>query len=90
MQIFLHNNSEHIRGYIMTLDKLKVGMKARIIAVRGQGSLRDRLLDMGLTPNTEVKIHKMAPMGDPVELTLRGYQLTLRKADLRNIEIGDC
>jgi len=71
----------------MTLDELEIGKKSRIIAVRGQGALRNRLLDMGLTPHTEVMVRKMAPMGDPVELMLRGYELTLRKDDARNIEI---
>jgi len=73
--------------YHMTLDELEIGKKSRIISVRGQGALRNRLLDMGLTPQTEVMVRKVAPMGDPVELMLRGYELTLRKEDARNIEI---
>jgi Fe2+ transport system protein FeoA len=73
----------------MTLDQLEIGKKSKIIAVHGQGSLRDRLLDMGLTPRTEVIIRKTAPLGDPIELTLRGYQLTLRIEDAKNIEIED-
>ena len=73
----------------MTLDQLEIGKKSKIIAVHGQGSLRDRLLDMGLTPLTEVIIRKTAPLGDPIELTLRGYQLTLRLEDAKNIEIED-
>jgi ferrous iron transport protein A len=73
----------------MTLAELEIGKKSRIIAVHGQGTLRDRLLDMGLTPHTEVKIRKVAPMGDPIELTLRGYELTLRIDDAKNIEIED-
>ena len=73
----------------MTLDKLEIGKKSRIIAVYGQGTLRDRLLDMGLTPRTEVLVRKVAPMGDPMELTLRGYELTLRVDDAKNIEIED-
>ena len=73
----------------MTLDKLKIGQKSQIIAVHGQGTLRDRLLDMGLTPHTEVMVRKVAPMGDPIELTLRGYELTLRIADAQNIEIEE-
>jgi Fe2+ transport system protein A len=73
----------------MTLDELKIGKKSRIIAVHGQGALRGRLLDMGLTPHTEVMIRKVAPMGDPIELTLRGYELTLRIDDAKNIEVED-
>lgn len=71
----------------MTLDKLEIGKKTKIIAVNGNGTLRDRLLDMGLTPNTQVMIRKFAPMGDPIELTLRGYELTLRIDDAKNIVV---
>ncbi|MGD9153874.1 MAG: ferrous iron transport protein A [Bacillota bacterium] len=72
----------------MTLNNLPIGKKSKIIAVNGEGALRDRLLDMGLTPHTEVMIRKVAPMGDPIELTLRGYELTLRVDDAKNIEVG--
>lgn len=73
----------------MTLDQLKIGRRSRILEVRGQGALRRRLLDMGLTPHTEVMVRKMAPMGDPMEIHLRGYELTLRLEDARNIEIEE-
>ena len=53
----------------------------------GEGALRKRLLDMGLTPKVTVSVRKIAPMGDPIELTLRGYTLTLRREDARNIEV---
>ena len=71
----------------MTLSELGIGNKARILAINGQGVLRDRLLDMGLTPHTLVMIRKMAPMGDPIEISLRSYELTLRMDDARNIEV---
>ena len=71
----------------MTLDMLAIGEKRKIIAVNGKGALRRRLLDMGLTPNTEVMIRKVAPMGDPIEIYLRGYELTIRLEDARNIEV---
>lgn len=73
----------------MTLDQLPIGEKAKIVAVHGSGALRDRLLDMGLTPKTIVMIRKFAPMGDPIELTLRGYELTLRIEDAKNIDVED-
>lgn len=73
----------------MTLDALKIGQKSRILAVNGQGALRRRLLDMGLTPHTEVMVRKVAPMGDPIELHLRGYELTLRIEDAKNIEVEE-
>lgn len=71
----------------MTLDKLKVGSSAVITKVGGSGELRLRLLDMGLIPKTEVKMVKIAPMGDPVEIRVRGYELTLRKENAAFIEI---
>lgn len=71
----------------MTLKDLEVGGAGVIVAVHGQGALRDRLLDMGLTPRTRVMIRKTAPMGDPIEISLRCYELTLRKEDAANIEI---
>ena len=73
----------------MTLDELKIGQKSRILAVNWQGALRRRLLDMGLTPHTEVMVRKVAPMGDPIELHLRGYELTLRIEDAKNIEVEE-
>lgn len=73
----------------MTLDKLKVGESAVIVNVGGQGALRRRLLDMGLTPKTRIMVRKVAPMGDPIELHLRGYELTLRLEDAREIEIEE-
>lgn len=68
-----------------TLNNLKVGGKAKIVQVKGEGALRRHLLDMGLTPHTEVMVQKVAPMGDPIEIQLRGYELTLRLDDAKNI-----
>jgi len=73
----------------MTLDKLPVGKKATIISVGGEGALRCRLLDMGLIPKTKVMVRKVAPMGDPIELQVRGYELTIRIADAQKIEIQE-
>lgn len=71
----------------MTLDKLPIGQQARIETVGGEGALHRRLLDMGLTPGTCVTIRKVAPMGDPIELHLRGYELTLRLEDAQKITL---
>lgn len=71
----------------MTLAELNIGQDAVIQTVGGSGALRRHLLDMGLTPGTEVTLRKVAPMGDPIELELRGYELTLRLDDARQIEI---
>jgi len=73
----------------MTLDKLSPGKSSVIISVGGHGALRRRLLDMGLTPRTVVTFVKAAPMGDPIVLNLRGYELTLRKEDAARIEISE-
>ena len=72
----------------MTLDKLKIGSSGVITAVGGDGPLRCRLLDMGLIPRTEVTLQKIAPMGDPIQIRVRGYELTLRKEDARNITLA--
>ena len=71
----------------LTRDQLPIGKSARIKTVGGEGALRCRLLDMGLTPKTVVSVQKVAPMGDPIELRLRGYELTLRLEDARNIAV---
>ncbi|UKI20396.1 MAG: ferrous iron transport protein A [Oscillospiraceae bacterium] len=71
----------------MTLNKLEVGKTAVIRSVGGKGELRLRLLDMGLIPHTRVKMQKIAPMGDPLEIQVRGYELTLRAEDAAGIEI---
>ena len=73
----------------MTLAELHIGQDALIQTVGGEGALRQHLLDMGLTPGTEVTLRKVAPMGDPIELELRGYELTLRLDDALKIEICD-
>ena len=71
----------------MTLDQLPIGKEAVITSVGGEGALRLRLLDMGLIPKTRVCVRKTAPMGDPMEIRLRGYELTIRKEEAEKIEI---
>ena len=71
----------------MTLNDLKVGGEGVITAVNGGGELRLRLLDMGLIPGTAVKVIKIAPLGDPIEITLRGYDLTIRREHAKEIDI---
>lgn len=73
----------------MTLDKLAVGSSAVIKTVGGSGALHCRLLDMGLIPHTQVTLQKIAPMGDPIEIRVRGYELTLRLEDARKIELEE-
>ena len=71
----------------MTLDQLPIGQEAIITAVGGQGELRCRFLDMGIIPKTRVRMQKVAPMGDPMEIRLRGYELTIRREDAAKITI---
>ena len=71
----------------MTLDKLPIGKEAVITAVGGEGALRCRLLDMGIIPHTKIMISKVAPMGDPIEIHLRGYELTIRLEDAQKIDV---
>lgn len=72
---------------MITLDELALHTKGKIQSVAGEEALRSRLLDMGLTPRTEVMVRRIAPMGDPIEIHVRGYELTLRKEDAHNIKV---
>ena len=73
----------------MTLNELKTGTSGIITAVGGDGALRCRLLDMGLSPRTRVTLQKVAPMGDPIEIRVRGYELTLRVEEAQKIEVRE-
>ena len=70
-----------------TLKDVKVGKTASVKKVHGEGPVRRRIMDMGITKGVEIYVRKVAPLGDPMELNLRGYELTLRKADADMIEI---
>ncbi len=73
----------------MTLNEIPVGQSGVIKTVGGEGALRLRLLDMGLIPKTRVTVQKIAPLGDPIEIMIRGYELTIRIADAEMIEVED-
>ncbi|HMM00099.1 MAG TPA: ferrous iron transport protein A [Bacilli bacterium] len=70
---------------LVQLDKMKIGSSGLIKKVEGEGKIRRRLFDMGVTPGAVVLIKKQAPLGDPIEITLRGYELSLRKTEARNV-----
>ena len=70
-----------------TLKIVKIGATVRVIKVHGEGPVRRRIMDMGITKGVEITVRKVAPLGDPMELTVRGYELTLRKADADMIEV---
>ena len=71
-----------------TLRDAKVGDTVRVVKLHGEGAVKRRIMDMGLTKGVEVHIRKVAPLGDPVEVTVRGYELSIRKADAEMIEIA--
>ncbi|MBR5195778.1 MAG: FeoA domain-containing protein [Akkermansia sp.] len=71
----------------LRLNQVRVGRTVRVVRVHGEGALRQRILDMGLTKNAEVKVLKMAPFGDPIEMTVRGFELSLRKAEAACVEV---
>lgn len=70
-----------------TLKKTKVGQTVKVVKLHGEGAVKRRIMDMGITRGVEIYIRKVAPLGDPVEITVRGYELSLRKADAEMIEI---
>lgn len=70
-----------------TLKNAKVGETVKVVKLHGEGAVKRRIMDMGLTKGVEIYIRKVAPLGDPVEITLRGYELSLRKADAEMVEI---
>lgn len=70
-----------------TLKESKVGDTVRVVKLHGEGAVKRRIMDMGLTKGIEVKVRKVAPLGDPVEVTVRGYELSIRKADAEMIEV---
>ncbi len=70
-----------------TLKDVKVGQTAKVVKLHGEGAVRRRIMDMGITKGVQIYVRKVAPLGDPVELAVRGYELSLRKADAEIIEI---
>ncbi len=70
-----------------TLRDIKVGDTCRVVKLYGEGALKRRIMDMGITKGVQIRVRKVAPLGDPLELTVRGYELTLRKADAERIEV---
>ena len=70
-----------------TLREVPVGKSARVVKLHGSGAIKRRIMDMGITRGTEIYVRKVAPLGDPIELNVRGYELSLRKADAELIEV---
>ena len=72
----------------MTLREMKPGQSGKVISIGESGPLKRRIMDIGITPGVEVKVVKMAPLGDPVEIRIRGYELSLRREEAARIEVG--
>lgn len=70
-----------------TLKDVSVGDRAEVVKLHGEGAVKRRIMDMGLTKGAEIHLRKVAPLGDPMELTVRGYELSIRKADVEMIEV---
>ena len=70
-----------------TLKNVKVGSTVKVVKLNGEGALKRRIMDMGITKGTEIYVRKVAPLGDPIEITVRGYELSIRKADADMIEV---
>ena len=70
-----------------TLRDVKIGNTVKVVKLHGEGAIKRRIMDMGITKGTEIYVRKVAPLGDPVELTIRGYELSLRKADAEMVEV---
>lgn len=70
-----------------TMKQVKVGETVKVVKLHGEGAVKCRIMDMGITKGVEVSIRKVAPLGDPIEVTVRGYELSLRKADAEMIEV---
>ena len=71
----------------MNLKNAKVGENVTVVKLHGEGAIKRRIMDMGITKGTEVYVRKVAPLGDPIEVTVRGYELSIRKADAEMIEV---
>ena len=70
-----------------TLREAKCGQTVKVVKIHGEGALKRRIMDMGITKNVEIYLRKVAPLGDPIEVTVRGYELSLRKADAEMVEV---
>ena len=69
------------------LREVPVGGKAKVVKIHGEGAVKRRIMDMGITKGVEIYVRKVAPLGDPIEITVRGYELSIRKADAESIEV---
>jgi ferrous iron transport protein A len=79
--------TEDIGDKVMTLRETKTGQTVTVVKLNGEGAVKRRIMDMGITKGVEIYVRKVAPLGDPVEITVRGYELSVRKADAEMVEV---
>lgn len=72
---------------MQTLKDVKIGQTVKVVKLHGEGAVKRRIMDMGITKGVDIKVQKVAPLGDPMEVTVRGYQLSIRKADAEMVEV---
>lgn len=70
-----------------TLKQVKIGESAKVVKLHGEGAIKRRIMDMGITKGVDIHVRKVAPLGDPIEITVRGYELSIRKEDAEKIEV---
>lgn len=70
-----------------TLKNIEIGQSAKVLKIHGEGAIKRRIMDMGITKGAELSVHKVAPLGDPIQITVRGYELSIRKDDAELIEV---
>ncbi len=87
MEIKIFSRERSVVIKMKTLRESKVGDTVRVVKLHGEGAVKRRIMDMGLTKGVDVQIRKVAPLGDPIEVTVRGYELSIRKADAEMIEV---
>mgnify|MGYP001041883635 CR=1 FL=1 len=87
LKIEIFNRERSVVIKMKTLRESKVGDTVRVVKLHGEGAVKRRIMDMGLTKGVDVQIRKVAPLGDPIEVTVRGYELSIRKADAEMIEV---
>ena len=87
MKIEIFNRERSVVIKMKTLRESKVGDTVRVVKLHGEGAVKRRIMDMGRTKGVDVQIRKVAPLGDPIEVTVRGYELSIRKADAEMIEV---
>ena len=76
-----------ITSYVFTLREVPIGSTVKVVKIHGEGAVRRRIMDMGLTKGVDVTVRKVAPLGDPIQLNVRGYELSIRKADAEMVEV---